>query len=139
MTAEKQQIRAIAKGSLISEYIITWKASSNHAPTINTKDMERQLRACSKWMRNIEARTRQYVDGFKITWSTISPELMLHYFLHLEKKADRHSERMARNEETMQLLIDFYDWLNFEYGNQKLLNVAAVARLQFRQDKRKTA
>ena len=139
MTTEKKQIKALAKRSIISEYIMTFEANTQHAPSINTREMERQLRACAKWMHNVEARTRLFIDDFKLRWGNISPEMMLHYFYYLDKKADRHAERVARNEESMRLLIDFYDWLNYEYGNQKLLNAPAVAYQMFRQSKRKSA
>ena len=135
----KAIVKATSNGNKIDEYVNSYKHMEEHAPSVNTKEMRRQLIRACRWLKSIEAKIRQTNPEYQIRWSTVSAEIWLHYIYHLEKQADRHAERIAKMYEAMDTLVDYYDFLNYEYGNMKLLNTPAKALYIFKGEKAKTA
>ena len=135
----KAIVKATSKGNKVEEYINSYRLDPRNAACINTREMRRQLRGAIAWMKNIEARIRETQPGYQIRWSTISKEIWLHYIYHLETKANRHAERIAKMYEAMETICDFYFFLDQEYGNHKLVNTPREALNIYKGERQLTA
>lgn len=133
----KAIVKAMSKGSIVMEYVNSYK--TDLGSNINLKATERRVKGCQKWLKEVETKIKQANPTFQMRWSEVSPEIMLHYIWVLEKRACRHKERMMEVYETIETLIDFWEFLNYEYGHGKLLNAARLAYIQYKAEKRKTA
>jgi len=135
----KAIVKASSKGNKVEEYINSYRLDPRHAGSVNTKEMRRQLHGAIAWMKKIEAKIKQTQPDYQIRWSTISKEIWLHYIYHMERKANRHAERIAKMYEAMETICDFYFFLDYEYGNMKLVNTPREALNIYKGEKQRTA
>lgn len=135
----KAIVKATSNGNKVEEYINSYRLDARHAASINTREMRRQLRTAISWMKNIEAMIRQTQPEYQIRWSNISKEIWLHYIYHLESKANRHANRIAKMYEAMETICDFYFFLDYEYGKGKLVNTPREALNIYKGEKQRTA
>lgn len=135
----KAIVKATSNGNKVEEYINNYRLDPTHASCINTREMRRQLRGAIAWMKNIEARIRLTQPDYQIRWSTISKEIWLEYIYHMERKANRHADRIAKMYEAMETICDFYFFLDYEYGNFQLVNTPREALNIYRGEKQRTA
>lgn len=140
-SSEKQaSIKMQAKGSIIMEYVLTKR--TNYWIISDWKRIEKDLKALQAWLKNIEVRIRQAQPDYKMRWSEIKGELIFHYLLHLQNKANRHRNRIMEINTTIGNIIDYWDWMSNEYGQGRLQNAAKDGYQQYliyNNQKRKTA